>query len=380
MGKRVLVTGGAGFIGSHVVDALVERGDDVTVLDALEPQVHGDVASAPGFRPDYLHPAVRLVVGGLEDRPRLVELLRDAEVVVHQAAAVGVGQSQYEIARYVRANVQSTAELLDAIATAGGIELDRLVVASSMSIYGEGLYAGGDGREFAPAPRPTSQLTARSWEMTAPDGSVARPLPTPETKPLVPTSVYALAKRDQEDYCLLVGDAYGVPTVALRYFNVYGARQALSNPYTGVAAIFGSCLLNGEPPTIFEDGRQTRDFTHVRDIVQANLLAIDADASAVAGEAFNVGTGTPTSLLGLYAAMSDALGTSIEPVVAGQFRSGDIRHCYADIGKIERALGYRPSVPFDVGVKDIVEWLTQQTAVNRTAAATAELRRHRLVI
>jgi dTDP-L-rhamnose 4-epimerase len=379
--KNVLVTGGAGFVGSHLVDELVERDYAVRVLDTLEPQVHGPDAATPGFRPEYLNAGVELVVGDVGDPATIARALEGVDVVFHEAAAVGVGQSMYEIARYVGANTQATAVLLQAIADRQSSRpLERLIVASSMSIYGEGEYRLSDGSSFAPHPRPDSQLDEQQWEMRGPDASPAVPVPTTEDKPLQPTSVYALSKRDQEEYCLLIGATYGIPTVALRYFNIYGPRQALSNPYTGVAAIFGSCLINGAAPTIYEDGFQSRDFIHVRDIVAANLLALEADAGAVAGEVFNVGTGQPTNLLELYTALQKGLGvTGIEPTIPGQFRTGDIRHCYADISKIERALGFEPALDLERGLADLAGWMRTQEAENLTARAAAELEQKGLV-
>jgi dTDP-L-rhamnose 4-epimerase len=377
----ILVTGGAGFVGSHLVDELIERDHRVRVLDTLEPQVHGRDATRPGFRPDYLHPGVELVVGDIGDKEVVSRALDGVDVVFHQAAAVGVGQSMYEIDRYVAANTQATAVLLQAIVDRQPrTPLERLLVASSMSIYGEGEYRLPDGSRFAPVPRPDAQLAERAWEMRGPAGEVATPVPTTEDKPLQPTSVYALSKRDQEEYCLLVGATYGIPVVALRYFNIYGPRQALSNPYTGVAAIFGSCLLNDAPPTVYEDGLQTRDFIHVRDVVTANLLAFEADPGAVAGQVLNVGTGRPTNLLQLYGMLQKALDTvGPEPEIPGRFRAGDIRHCYADIARIRTTLGYEPSVELEGGLVDLASWMRTQQAENLTARAAAELESKRLV-
>jgi len=376
--KSILVTGGAGFVGSHLVDELVARDHRVRVLDRLEPQVHGSDAAEPGFRPEYLHPDADLVVGDAGDRATLEQALDGIDVVSHHAAAVGVGQSMYEIERYVARNTQATAALLQAIIDRRQ-PLERLIVASSMSIYGEGEYHLPGGASIAPLPRSDAQLAEKRWEMLGPGGERAVPVPTTEDKPLQPTSVYALSKRDQEEYCLLVGGAYGVPTVALRYFNIYGPRQALSNPYTGVAAIFGSCLLNEQAPTVYEDGLQTRDFVHVRDIVNANLLALDADSGAVAGQVFNVGTGRATNLLELYTALQKALGIAgMEPEIPGRFRTGDIRHCYADISRIAE-LGFTPSIDLDAGLRDLAEWMRTQEAENLTARAAEELERKGLV-
>jgi dTDP-L-rhamnose 4-epimerase len=381
MAKHVLVTGGAGFVGSHIVDELVARGHHVRVLDTLDSQVHGAGAREPGFRPEYLNPAAELIDGSCGDRTTIDRALEGIEVVFHEAAVVGVGQSMYEIDRYVGGNTQSTAVLLQAIVDRVDEEpLERLIVASSMSIYGEGQYRLPDGRFYAPRMRPDAQLAEKQWEMLGPDGAVAVPEPTSEDKPLHATSVYALSKRDQEDYCLLIGGVYGIPTVALRYFNIYGPRQALSNPYTGVAAIFGSCLLNRDAPIIYEDGCQSRDFVHVSDIVQANMLALEADAAAIAGQVFNVGTGRPTNLIELLELLEKALDASgIEPITPGQFRTGDIRHCYADISRISKALGYKPTVELDTGLAELAGWMRTQSAENLTRRAAAELERKGLV-
>ncbi len=376
MAKRILVTGGAGFIGSHLVDALLEKGHSVRVLDRLEEQVHGpQAASTPGFRPDYLNPDVELIAGDVADRALLEKALDGIEVVYHQAAAVGVGQSMYEIEKYVARNTGATAVLLDVLANnRDRFPIERFVVASSMSIYGEGRYVLPDGTPFAPRLRPDEQLARKEWEMQGPNGEEARPAPTDEDKPLISTSVYALSKKDQEEYCLVVGNAYGIPTVALRYFNVYGPRQALSNPYTGVAAIFGSRLLNKKSPLIFEDGRQSRDFVHVSDIVQANVRAMEADAGAVAGQVFNVGTGRALNLLDVARILAEGLGVGeITPEIPGRFRSGDIRHCVADISKIKAALGYEPRVRFEDGMRELTAWMRTQTAEDRVEAAAAEL-------
>jgi dTDP-L-rhamnose 4-epimerase len=381
MTKHVLVTGGAGFVGSHIVDELVTRGHRVRVLDTLDPQVHGLHAGEAGFRPEYLNPAVELVDGSCGDPKTINDALEGVDVVFHEAAVVGVGQSMYEIDRYVAGNTQSTAVLLQAIVDRMDERpLERLIVASSMSIYGEGQYRLPDGSFYAPRMRPDAQLAEKQWEMLGPTGAVAAPEPTTEEKPLNATSVYALSKRDQEDYCLLIGGVYGIPTVALRYFNIYGPRQALSNPYTGVAAIFGSCLLNGDAPIIYEDGCQSRDFVHVSDIVQANMLALEADPAAIAGRVFNVGSGRSTNLIELLELLEKALDVSgIEPIVPGQFRTGDIRHCYADISQISEALGYEPAVDLDSGLTELAAWMRTQPAQNFTRRAAAELERKGLV-
>ena len=361
---RILVTGGSGFIGSHLVDALVNTGHTVRVLDVLEPQVHG------GRRPDYLNPGAEYLDGDVRDRDVLRKALKGIEVVFHQAAMVGVGQSMYEIEKYVSANVLGTAMLLDVIVN-DKIQLKRLIVASSMSIYGEGQYACPGCGPVAPSLRETAQLTQGDWEMRCPRcHKTARPEPTPESKLLIPTSVYAVTKRDQEELCLSVGRSYQLPTVALRYFNVYGPRQALSNPYTGVCAIFSARIKNRHRPIVFEDGGQTRDFIDVRDIVRANLLVMDHPEAPY--HAFNVGTGQTTSILDICRTLSQLYGVSVEPEITRKFRAGDIRHCYADITNIRR-LGFELSVPLDEGLGHLVEWGRQVEATDRVEQAAQEL-------
>jgi dTDP-L-rhamnose 4-epimerase len=292
------------------------------------------------------------------------------DVIFHQAAVVGVGQSMYEIERYVDANTRGTAVLLDILAN-GKHRVRKLIVASSMSIYGEGKYHCAQHGEVYPRLRSDEQLAARDWEMHCPIcGGPAEPLPTDEEKLSYPTSIYAITKKDQEEMCLAVGRAYGIPTVALRYFNVYGPRQALSNPYTGVAAIFSSRLLNGQAPVIFEDGLQSRDFVHVSDIVQANLLAMECQEMDYA--AFNVGTGRSLTILAVAEALSQHLGSQYPPEIVHKFRSGDIRHCFADVGCLQR-VGYQPRVRFEAGVAELVDWVRLQGATDQFERARQEL-------
>lgn len=369
---RILVTGGAGFIGSHIVDALVQRGHDVTVYDNLDPQVHGNERG----RPDYLNPDVRLIVGDVCDRDALKAAIQGKDVIYHQAAAVGVGQSMYDILRYTQINTMGAATLLDIIANEEH-SVRKMIVASSMSIYGEGQYRCATHGVVYPKLRPVEQFEQHDWEVRCPRcGEPVEREGTDEEKPLFPTSVYAVNKRDHEEMFLSVGRAYNIPTVALRYFNVYGPRQALSNPYTGVAAIFSSRLLNGNAPLIYEDGLQSRDFTHVSDIVQANLLALEKDEANY--EVFNVGTGRSLTIRDMADALAEHLGVEVEPEIANKFREGDIRHCYADISKARRLLGYEPQMRFEDGVAELVEWVRHQKAEDNVAKAASELERRGL--
>lgn len=372
MNKPVtLITGGAGFIGSHLVDALIERGHKVRIYDSLVPQVHGN-----GL-PEHLNPKAQFVQADMNDRAALQKALRDVTVVFHQAAEVGVGQSMYEPERYMKANTLGTTVLMDEVVKRRD-KIKKVVVASSMSIYGEGGYDCKKCGPVAPQLRSNEQLAAKEWEVKCPNCSGAlKPTPTRESKPIYPTSVYAISKQDQEQLCLVMGRAYQVPTVALRYFNVYGTRQALSNPYTGLCAIVSSRLLNDRAPLIFEDGEQSRDFIHVSDIVQANLLAMEkseADYLPV-----NVGTGVPTTVNQVSQMIAEGLGKNIKGEIVGQYRQGDIRHCISDISRAKKLLGYSPKVALKDGLKELLSWVSKQTAVDRVEDATKELAKHQLV-
>ena len=363
--KRILVTGGAGFVGSHLVDALVRAGHTLRVFDNLTDQVH------PAGIPDYLHGEVEFQNGDMRDIGAVRGAVEQIDVVFHMAAAVGVGQSMYEIARYMEVNTQGNANLLQAILDKK-LSLQKLIVASSMSIYGEGQYRCEEHGAVAPPPRPTQQLKEKRWEVICPEcGSELKPVPTTEDKPLQCTSIYALSKKDQEEMTLLFGRTYGFPVVAMRYFNIYGTRQALSNPYTGVAAIFGSRLLNDNRPMIFEDGNQMRDFVSVHDVVRANLLAMESPAAN--GLALNIGSGYPITIRDIAGILVQELGKKVEPEITGKYRGGDIRHCYADITLARKVLGYEPRFQFRDGVAEVVEWLRSQTAVDRVAEASQQL-------
>lgn len=363
MAEIVLITGGAGFIGSHLADELLASGRRVRVLDNLTPQVHDG-----GGRPAYLDPEVELVAGDVRDREAVRRALDGADAVFHFAARVGVGQSMYEIADYADANTTGTAVLLEAI-------LDRpirkLVVASSMSVYGEGAYETASGAPAAAAERTRAQLERAEWDPRGPDRRPLVPLPTPETKRPALTSVYALTKHDQERLCLVFGAAYGIPAVALRFFNTYGPRQALSNPYTGVLAIFAARLLNGKPPLVFEDGHQQRDFVSVADVARACRLALESDRAD--GHALNVGTGAAVTVLDVARGLASVLSVDIEPEVTGKYRAGDVRHCFADIALARRLLGYEPRVALADGMAELADWLEGQVAIDRVDAAADEL-------
>ena len=375
--EKVLVTGGAGFIGSHTVDLLIVYGYHVTILDSIEPQVHGE----RGKPPDYINKDAPFINGDIRDPELLKKVIREVDAVIHLAAMVGVGQSMYQMERYVDVNTKGTANLLDALVNEEN-DVKKLIVASSMSIYGEGKYhCEKCSTNVYPRLRGEEQLRKRQWDHLCPTcDSILAPLPTDEEKPLIPTSIYAMTKRHQEEMCLLTGKTYGIPTVALRYFNVYGPRQALSNPYTGCAAIFTSRILNNKPPYIFEDGNQTRDFIHVKDVAKANLNALEhrnADYMAI-----NIATGKPISIQNLAETLTKLYNEpNLKPYISNEYRKGDIRHCYADTTKAQKLLNFKPTITLQNGLTELTEWAKTHDwgAIDLFEKALKELREKHLI-
>jgi dTDP-L-rhamnose 4-epimerase len=364
LSDTILITGGAGFIGSHVGRRLCEDGHRVRALDSLVAQVHGT-----SERPAYLPDEVELVVGDVRDREVVDRALQGVDAVVHFAARVGVGQSMYEISEYSSVNTVGTAVLLEALMDR---PVRKLLVASSMSVYGEGLYRDATGSIVEAIERERPQLEAGRWEPVGAGGEVLEPLPTHEGKRPSLSSIYALNKYDQERQCLLFGDAYGVPTTALRFFNAYGPDQALSNPYTGVLAIFAGRLLNGRPPLIYEDGLQRRDFVSVHDVARACALALEQPEAD--GRVLNVGSGQSVTVEDVATRLAAVVGREdLEPEITGKYRAGDIRHCYADIGLARATIGYEPQVTLEQGMAELAEWLEGQTADDHAEAAGREL-------
>jgi dTDP-L-rhamnose 4-epimerase len=373
---RVLVTGGAGFIGSHTVDRLLAEGRSVTVLDNLDPQVHGT------GRPVNLEhlsgdPQLRFVRGDVRDASAVADALDGVDAVVHLAAAVGVGQSMYQPAYYTDVNVAGQGVVLEAM-VADARRYRKLVVASSMSIYGEGAYRCPEHVDVPVSPRTEAQLAGAAWDPICPEcGQTLGPVPTPESKPTQHTSVYAVTKKAQEELALAFGPAYEIPTIALRFFNAFGSRQALSNPYTGVAAIFMSRLKNGNPPLLFEDGAQSRDFIHVSDVARAIVAALDAPPDT--GGAFNVCTGRRTPIIEVARVLAERMGIDLQPQLVGRYRAGDIRHCFGDPTAAAESLGFRADLDLTQGVDELLGWAADQTANDRVAAGVAELEAHGLV-
>lgn len=363
MKEKILITGGAGFIGSHLADGLIERGHQVRILDNLSPQVHGKKRQ----RPAYLHREAELQVGDIRDKAAVAKALEGVWAVYHLASKVGVGQSMYKILKYTQVNTMGTATLMEALVAQ---PVERLVVASSMSIYGEGLYRDPQGNPIMGSRRKLDELKDRQWELHQ-NGQVLEPLPCPEEKRPDLSSVYALSKYDQERLCLICGEAYGIPTTALRFFNVYGTRQALDNPYTGVLAIFAARLLNDRPPLIFEDGAQKRDFVYVGDVVRACILAMERPD--IQGEVFNVGSGRAHTIEEIAHRLAKLLGKDIAPEITGKYRLGDIRNCFADGSKAKRVLGFEAQMELDQGLRELAGWLQDQIVADRVQQASEEL-------
>jgi dTDP-L-rhamnose 4-epimerase len=368
---KVLVTGGAGFIGSFIADELVRKGHSVAIFDNLEEQVH------LGKIPNYLNKDAEFIRGDVTDRDALKKAVKDADTVIHDAAAVGVGQSMYQIQKYVKTNSLGTAVLLDILANEEH-DVKKLIVAGSMSSYGEGSYECEKCGVVEPELRAEQQMMQKDWEVRCPKcNSHAKPAPTKETKKQDVNSIYSLTKKDQEQMCMVVGKAYGIPTVALRYFNVYGPRQSLSNPYTGVAAIFMSRIKNDNAPIVYEDGMQTRDFVSVHDIADANLMAMEKSAADY--EIFNVGSGKPIAIKNVAEGLAKLYGKNIKPSITHKFRKGDVRHCFADISKIRSRLGFSPKISFEKGMKELMEWSRHAESIDKFEIAAEELKKHGLV-
>lgn len=362
MKGKVLITGGAGFIGSHTADALIHDGYEVRVLDNLDPQIHGEGRRVP----DYLNDEVEFMYGDVRDRDAVAAALQGVDVVYHLAALTGVTQSMYDVGSYVDVNVTGTATVWDVIVN-GKLPVRKFVLSSSRAVYGEGAYmCKACHREVYPPLRPESQFSHGDWEMHCPHcDAPVEAAPTREDKPLQPLSVYAQTKLFQESISRMMAESYGVPTVILRYFNVYGPRQALSNPYTGIAPVFCTRIRNGKPVDIYEDGLPVRDFVHVSDVARANLLAAQAgEAGSAASDGAcvvaNVGSGEPLTILDMAQSICRHMKEECQLQFSGRFRSGDIRSCYADIDSARRLLGYEPTVSFDWGVADLIRWVFRQ--------------------
>ncbi len=364
---KYLITGGCGFIGRALTRELLTQGAQVRVLDSLLPQVHGDTRPAT--------PDVEFIEGDVREGDAVKRAVKGVDGVFHLAAEVGVGQSMYEIARYTAANDLGTAVLLEALIAE---PVKRLVLASSMSVYGEGLYRTAEGETVRHARRSAADLEAGRWDPVDATGTPLTPIPTDEEKPVDLASIYALTKFAQERAVLIFGATYPTETVALRLFNVFGPGQALSNPYTGVLANFGSRLINGSPATVFEDGQQMRDFVHVEDIARAFRLAMEQPPAA--GHVLNIGSGQSYSIASVAEMLAEALNRpELTPEILNKARSGDIRHCFADLSKARDLLGFRPEKRLEDSMEELAAWIAAETSVDRGAEMRRELEDRGLV-
>ena len=370
MAERVLVTGGAGFIGRAVCKDLLRRGNEVRVLDSLIEQVHGDRE-----RPDDFPEDAELIVGDIRNKDVVARSLKDVDSVIHLAAEVGVGQSMYAVERYTSVNETGSAVLFEALIDN---PVRRVVTASSMSIYGEGLYRDADGNLVQNAERRPRTSDTQTWDPTDGQGRPLTPVATTETKQPSLASIYALGKYVQERQTLIMTEAYGMEGACLRLFNVYGPGQALSNPYTGVLAIFSSRLANGQRPMIFEDGEQRRDFVYVGDVARAFCGTL-AHPNAP-GQVFNIGSGQERSVKQVAQSIARAMNRNdIEPEIVGKSRIGDIRHCFCDGTKAAERLGFQAERDFEEGLAELAEWVAEQEATDRVDEARAELEAKGLV-
>jgi dTDP-L-rhamnose 4-epimerase len=367
--ETILITGGAGFIGRHLARALLDRGDTVRILDSLIPQVHPQ----PKLPQDLIG-AVELVEADIRDGDAVRRALIGVDKVVHLAAEVGVGQSMYAVERYTSVNEYGTAVLFQQLIDR---PVQRIVTASSMSVYGEGLYKDLEGKLHASVVRGPRNPDG-SWDPLDDQGRPLQPVPTPESKAPALASVYAIGKYVQERLTLTLSRAYGMEGTALRLWNAYGPGQALSNPYTGVLAIFASRLLNGQRPMVFEDGAQRRDFVHVSDVARAFLAALDTPG--ISGRVFNIGSGEHRTVEDVARLQAASMGRpDLQPEIANKARIGDIRHCIPDLGAARDVLGYRARQDFAQGLAELAAWVASQQADDRVAQARQELELRGLV-
>ncbi len=370
--SKVLVTGGAGFIGSHLVDKLINEGLRVVVLDNLLPQIH-----VAGKLPNYFNKKAQFILGDVENPKDWEKALQGVDAVYHYGAAVGVGQSMYEIAHYVKTNSFGTSLLLNYLVNQKH-HVQKVIIAASMSSYGEGAYICDKCGRVRPGLRPDSQMEKKDWEPHCPIcGGYPAMTATNENDFTEGNSIYAISKKNQEDMVLNICSTYEIPTVAFRFFNAYGPRQSISNPYNGVAAIFISQLKNNTPPIIFEDGNQTRDFVSVYDIADINFQVLNTNKCDY--QYFNIGSGKPLKINEVALKIAHLMGKNIRPNITNNFRKKDVRHCFADMTKIKKVLDWQPKIKFADGIKSVIEWSSHEKAVNLTPLATQKLKEKGLI-
>ncbi len=372
MEKRILITGGAGFIGSKLALSLIERGYHVRILDNLSMQIHGE-----DHLQSELYQSIKnkteFIKGDVTQRNDWLEALEGQEIVIHLAAETGTGQSMYEIERYCSVNQNGTAIMLDIITNNEHLNIKKIIVASSRAIYGEGKYRNSKGKIVYPDSRKDEDMARGDFEVKCSDtGENLELLPTDEDSKIHPSSIYGITKYNQEQMVLTIGKALGIPAVALRYQNVYGPGQSLTNPYTGILSIFSTLIKNGEDVNIFEDGKESRDFVYITDVINATILALEKKESDY--KAFNVGSGVPITVLAVAQKLREKYKKHVDINVTGNYRSGDIRHNYADLSSIKKYLGFEPKVDFDNGISQFAAWVnTQKIKKSRYQESLVEL-------
>ncbi|MGN6349444.1 MAG: NAD-dependent epimerase/dehydratase family protein, partial [Candidatus Nitrosocosmicus sp.] len=358
MAKKVLITGGAGFIGSNLALALLKRNYKVTVLDNLSKQIHGE---APYLSPLFcsIKDRVNFIEGDVCDHDILLKALQNQDILVHFAAETGTGQSMYAIEHYCKVNIGGTALILDFITNEKSVHIEKMLVASSRSIYGEGKYKNEEGVIVYPIARNDEDMAKGDFEAKCPySGGNIMPVPTDEESKIHPSSIYGITKQNQEQMFLTVGNALGIGAVALRYQNVYGPGQSLSNPYTGILSIFSTLIKNNKGINVFEDGKESRDFVFIDDVVAATILAIETETAN--GNVYNVGSGVATDVLTVANTLITKYGSNVPITVTGNYRLGDIRHNYADLTKIKNDLHFTPTYDFETGIEMFVQWVNEQ--------------------
>lgn len=376
MSRAILITGGAGFIGSHLAEHLIEKDYRVRLYDNLNTQVHGPNA----ILPEYLRRSgIEFLKGEMNDNKMLKEAIEGINVIVHLAAETGVGQSMYEVEKYVKTNIQGTAILLESLVN-GKYQVEKIVLASSRAVYGEGKYECERCGIVYPPQRELRQIKNKDWELKCPYCKKSiKALPTNENSPLNPGSIYAVTKQTQEQLISNICKSFKIPFVILRYQNVYGPRQSLNNPYTGILSIFSTRIMNNEPPLIFEDGKESRDFVYIDDVIQATMLAIEN--KKLKESVFNVGTGRKISVQEVANILMRKFNSTLKPKIIEKGRIGDIRSCYADLTQIEKILGYKPKYNIEMGLVNFVDWVKSQPSfTDLSGKASKELKRRGLFI
>lgn len=367
--ETVLVTGGAGFIGTHLTEGLIKKGYKVIIYDILNPQIHGEDPQIP----DSISKDALFVRGDVRDRELLKKSIKESDFIIHLASETGVGQSMYQVEQYTDVIIQGTSVIWDILANESN-KIKKVVLSSSRAVYGEGKYNCTNCSTVYPEGRNKTDLEKGIWELFCPQcGDKLNQCATDETSQLKPSSIYAVAKKTQEEICEVMGKALNIPVSILRYQNVYGPRQSLSNPYTGILAIFTSRLKNGKPVEVYEDGLESRDFVHVSDVVKGTILALENKNESII-ETYNIANGVKTTVLEIAKTLTNFINEDLQPIITGKFRVGDIRHCYADISKAHNMLGYQPEYNIERGISDFLNWADHEHAIDNSERAESELK------